>query len=277
MSKTIELTALAGGALGLAFFAVTEFTDIFLPKNIVDLDFTINEDNTATFIREFERAVQNYNGEDPVIVRINSRGGFVMEGEQIIAAIENAGVPVILRCENLAASMAAEILITTENVQRDAAEDCRIHIHTPRLTYVDESGVEITETLDDLYLNSSIYHQMFLEAEDGSLRQQAIALLYFETRENIEFLMDESVLLIRELAAATNLAEEDFAKIFIEDDVDFYATEALLYGFIDTIEGQAATPETSQIHLQSYCLSWDNQFSICQQDEETTPVAVPEF
>lgn len=284
MSKVIR-----GSLAALCFStaaAITAFDldlipdDLFRPWNEIPLPLMIDQESASEFITEFNNAVaisKDRNSQTPIVVPIHSNGGMMLQGQRIIETIENAGVPVILRCEDIAASMAAEILVTTKNVSRDATKDCRIFLHTPRFVYTDDEGNKITETLDDLYLNRQLYLQEFLLAPEGSARQEAITILYGENERDIRFLLLSTIRMSRDFAESTKLTPDDFITFFLEDDVTFYAREALLYGFIDTIEGEPLTRDIEDT-LNGYCLSWANQLSICDKNKEIfSPLLVPEF
>lgn len=267
---------LAGtGALGFYnALPVLQEHGYFLPDHVVLLHGDLTEENTDNFILAFNEAVGNYDGETSLIVRINSPGGYYIEGERIIEAIEQADVPITLRCENLAASMAAQILITTQNVKRDVSENCAIMLHSPHIS--EENGP--TKTLDFLYE----YQDYLLSVSDEYINSEDLTDQFFfymqwrTTRLDIAFLEDLSEQLASELAESSNLTTEDFLYFFSTGDRYFYPYTAGAFGFIDTIEGQAVPENTLSDALRFTCIT-DPELSVCQSELETFPYQLPEF
>lgn len=75
---------------------------------------------------------------DRINVRINSEGGSVINGIQIISAILNSRIPIHTYNDGYAMSMGGFIWLTAKKENRHMAEFARFMIHAPR--FVDENG-----------------------------------------------------------------------------------------------------------------------------------------
>ncbi|MFP4314408.1 MAG: ATP-dependent Clp protease proteolytic subunit [Alphaproteobacteria bacterium] len=247
------------------------------PDNHVLLHGMITDESAASFIENFNAAAASYNGSDPLVVLINSPGGYMHAGERIIDTIESADIPVVLNCNDLAASMAAEILITTRNVTRNASQDCEIVLHRPRLIETSPTGENITITLEDLYYDQYLLMQIFQDYESDPDSLAAFLYVWDQKQFEIEFLENSSAELAANLADHSHLNAQDFLLFFDYGDTRFNANEAHAFGFIDQIEEKEPDAEASERSLSRSCALWANTLSLCATQSEYPFLFLPEF
>lgn len=291
MNKKLGTSIMAAAFTAAAAVAILESDLIsdgwWRPANEVSLPDVINDESANDFITQFNKAVehvQRSHKHSSVLVTINSRGGFISPGTRIMHAIEDAveetNVHVTLRCEDIAASMAAEILIATKNVQRDASAECEIFLHRPRLHIEDDNGELEVFTLDRLNIQRSIIYSMMDDEEKpmGEATQWAYDRLLARNQIRIDVINDESNRLANTLAEATRLEPEDFHRFFDDGDRYIFSFYAGVFGFIDTIEGEPVPESYTRLGPEIICVS-DPEYSFCDNlsQNESAPILVPEF
>lgn len=272
--------------MAAAFFSAATALAVFASfeaqaDNEVPLNGTITEESADAFIAAFNDKVLNYEGSEPIVVNINSPGGYNLAGKRIIEAISNSGRDVVLTCDDEASSMAAEILIATPNVRRDMSEDCRILLHAPRLTGINSQGQKETRTIPELQRRLDVLEE--LEEEYlGSADPIKIAV-FNDFRRTIEIelyvLENASQELAETLAAASNLEKEDFLRMFENGDTTILSFRAGIFGFVDTVNGEPV-PEHYLEYGPGIICEREPEFSFCGADNETAsaqPHIAPEF
>ncbi len=114
----------------------------------------IDQEITAAYASEICRALTYLSSEDPeasITLFINSPGGSVVSGLQIVDTMEAISCPVDTVCMGMAASMASIIFMAGRKGSRLIMPHARVFVHNP-LTLGGGSGsaLSVKKTADDL-------------------------------------------------------------------------------------------------------------------------------
>lgn len=209
-------------------------------------------------------------GRERITIPINSPGGQLYAGNRIIAQIENADADITLQCTARAESMAAAILVTTQNVQRDARRNCNIMVHAPYLDMRGRTGGRVTSGLKLEQLKP--YHDQVranrsIQSVDIPFRGQGgITTVTFTRDEVIDMYQDLTsgrISMMNDFARATHFDRNDIAYLFARGDTDFNPNEAAFAGMIDTIDGRQPSATDLAVGEASFCARVP-QVSICR-------------
>lgn len=162
--------------------------------------FFIDQEITAAYASEICRALMYFSSEDqetPATLFINSPGGSVASGLQIVDTMEAIACPVDTVCMGMAASMASIIFMAGRKGSRLIMPHARVLVHNP-LTFGGGSGsaLSVKKTADDL----------------------------LETRETLADLM-----------VKYTGQDKDEALRVMDEETTFDANEAIKWGIADSI------------------------------------------
>lgn len=232
------------------------------------IDGRIDDRASSTFNNGL-RSATNGAGREQITIPINTPGGRLTAGSRIISQIENADADITLQCTNRAESMGAVILVTTENVRRDALRSCNIMIHAPYLDMRGSTRGRVTSGLKLEQLKPYYDHvraNQSVESVEVPFRGIGGTSTVVFSREQVidmyEDLSRDRVNMINDFARATRFTRNDIAYLFARGDTNFNPAEAAFAGMIDTIEGRAPTPSELAVGQASLC-SRVPQVSIC--------------
>lgn len=176
--------------------SVLPFRDVALRERKLFIDAEI----TAEYASEICFALTYLSAEDPeapITLLINSPGGSVTSGLQIVDTMEAVACPVDTVCMGIAASMASIIFMAGHKGSRRIMPHARIFVHNP-LTFGGGSGsaLSVKKTADEL----------------------------LETRETLADLM-----------VKYTGKDKDEAFRLMDEETTFNANEAVEWGFADVI------------------------------------------
>lgn len=212
-----------------------------MPEYAIDITGRINDEIGARFIESFNGAITD-NGNTPALlsVTLNSVGGNVDEGYLIQDMIKSSGLPTRMVCDKKAASMAAILLITTPAYSREATPDCDIMVHAPYTVYSrDDFYHTITHDQYGLYAQEMKLDPPIMSwtIEDLNNRGTSITITRASMERMIKNNDDLTERFAIEIAANSNLSEDDARYMLNQGDVRLTPIEAHYLGFIDRIEG----------------------------------------
>ena len=256
-------------------------TTVPTSEYLVDLNGYIDEKSITPLIDTYRRAASYAYGDDFITVTINSVGGNVDWGNKLIEEINASETPTRILCDKQAASMAAMILITTDNVtSRDATNECEIMIHAPLHSYINGTA--------QLWITGHDYARIQQEMDNNPNQEEWEFNYTYNTDPNAPMpapltisrsavaanIQDNTALrhqFSQTLAAHSALTEQDYEILFDKGDIYLNAFEALAMGLIDKVEG-AEMDEINRIVGEASVCSKHPEISMCQNGP-----AVPEF
>ncbi len=239
---------------------------------IIEIRDVITLGETYRIESEFNNAVRAiYNNNNPnqhsITITIDSPGGVVNEGYRIMDQIKNSPMPVHLKCENQAASIAAIILIAATGINRDATEDCSIMIHQSYFNIFDPHipnriiGKTIYEDMQPHYeiVKQNPASQKVTIKQKGyppyDLSRTTLIYWFEKLAEYRNTVKDK-------LSATTSLNPNDIEIMLGKGDVYFSAESAAFAGMIDTINGAPPTEMQLQQGQIEFCSNLP-QLSLC--------------
>jgi ATP-dependent protease ClpP protease subunit len=179
-----------------------------------------------------------------ITVALNTSGGRVDAGYNIMSVIRESSLPKKILCEKQAASMGAILLITTQGQNREATQDCKITIHAPYRILL-QNGIEHKIDHDyfellrqEIKLTPAIKYWGFNSAKNDQDTSKF-------TRGQIVQALEEHDKIVAKFALAiahnSRLTVEDAQYMLNQGDVNFSPIEAQYLGFIDQIQDYSFT------------------------------------
>ena len=245
--------------LGIAAAAAIGLSVLFNElDDTVRIEGEINAQTESDFIRDFNQAARGASEDNPVIISIDSHGGEANAGFNIMEYIESSGVPVVMRCDGAAYSMAAILLIGTNSQSREANPGCTILIHEP---YLDTGDMIIDRDLLAATVQSL---RDDIDTADYTLLTHTYLMyqLYILERmlSSLEELRDDT---IDRLTWNTDLTREDLEIMYQYGDVIFMPRQAGALGLVDKVYGRSFDEQDSQRIKSQSCPIFPAGMSFC--------------
>lgn len=251
--------------------------------NVVHLNGRITKFSAARFIQEFNVKAAMHRGKTPLTVSIDSVGGDVPSGYRIRTAIENSGTPVRLRCDGFAASMAAQIFITTEHAKRDMSRKCLLMVHNPSGAIRGKDGDYKPYSID--LLRIAVKSQKANGAQDATSTPSRQKLkikgpdgeaVSPEILKNSRYLLGDLLglrtrMILEIAAAAPRIDMADLQAMFTTKGFVMNAYDAYSFGMTDTVEGRRPSPTDLDFNRYLMCLDTTIDLKACRNHDLPMP------
>lgn len=169
-------------------------------QRIVFLEGKINSETACEFTREMMFLMKN--NDEPITVFINSYGGEVMAGLQIVDVISSCKVPVYVCCLGHAYSIAALILSSGKKEHRFILPLSKVMIHE---LYIDSTGgtaVSVKSTADSLLKTRAVVNGLLAQYTGKSIEEINRVMVhdfYMDSNTAVEFGVCDKVMGFQEM------------------------------------------------------------------------------
>ncbi|MBR5800863.1 MAG: ATP-dependent Clp protease proteolytic subunit [Lachnospiraceae bacterium] len=174
-------------------------------QRIVFLEGEINSETACEFTREMMFLIKD--DEKPITIFINSNGGEVTAGLQIVDVISSCKVPVYICCIGHAYSIAALILSSGEKGHRFILPLSKVMIHE---LYIDSTGgtaVSVKNTADSMLKTRMLINGLLAKYTAKSIEeinQVMVHDFYLDANAAVEFGIVDKVLGFQEMLEVTS-------------------------------------------------------------------------